>query len=64
MENNLVRMLTVKDVKEHLHLGINATYKIFNMKGFPKIQIGQKSLVPEDRYLKWIDENIKNKILL
>lgn len=60
MEN----MLTVKDVQNKLHLGKNNTYKLINQKGFPKIMIGKKILIPEIQFEKYIMNHLKTKIEL
>lgn len=60
MEN----LLTVKDVQEKLKLGKNNTYKLINQKGFPKIIIGKKILIPEEQFEKYIMSHIRTKINL
>ena len=40
--------LTVRDVSEKLHLGLNNTYRLFKLKGFPHIRVGNKYLVEEN----------------
>lgn len=57
-------MLTPKDVMEHLKLGKNKTYQLIQLKGFPKIQIGNTYRIPKEQYMKWIDKNLKQKIYL
>ena len=48
------KLLTVKDIQEKLHMGRNNTYKLINQKGFPKIVIGKKILIPEEEFEKYI----------
>jgi len=62
--NSLPKMLTVKDIAEHLHIGINKAYAMVRLKGFPKIQIGNKFFIPEDKYLEWLNCHIRNQIIL
>lgn len=57
-------MLTVKDIQEKLHLGKNNTYKLISQKGFPKIVIGKKILIPEIQFEKYIMNHLKTKIEL
>ena len=49
-------MLTPKDVSLLIGLGLNNTYKIFKLKGFPKFQIGKKFYVYESDLKKFFDE--------
>lgn len=60
MEN----LLTVKDVQDRLKLGKNNTYKLVNKKGFPKITIGKKILIPEEQFEKYIMNHLRSKIEL
>lgn len=60
MEN----LLTVKDVQEKLKLGKNNTYKLISQKGFPKITIGKKILIPEEQFEKYIMNHLRSKIEL
>lgn len=60
MEN----LLTVKEVQEILKLGKNNVYKLVNQKGFPKIKIGKKILIPEEQFNKYIMNHIRTKIEL
>ena len=56
------KLYTIKDIQRILHIGHNTAYKLVKLKGFPKIQIGNKILVPENELEKWINSNIGNKI--
>lgn len=58
------KLLTVKDIQEKLHMGRNNTYKLINQKGFPKIAIGKKILIPEEEFEKYIMNHIRTKIEL
>ena len=57
-------LLTVKDVQERLKLGKNNTYKLISQKGFPKITIGRKILIPEQEFEKYIMNHVRSKIEL
>jgi len=62
-ENEIV-LYTVKDIKRILGIGHNQVYDLVNTRGFPKIQIGRKYLVPKDKFEKWIYVNIGKSIKL
>lgn len=61
---DLPEMITVKEIQDHLHVSKNRAYELVKMKGFPKIQIGSRYLIPKEKYIKWLEENIKHKIIL
>ena len=56
------KLLTPKDVQGVLSLGKNTTYKLFNLKGFPKIRIGKKYFVYEDDLENYLKEHVKSNI--
>lgn len=58
------KILTVNDIMKHLGISRKNAYKLIQYKGFPKITIGHRYFIPEDAYLKWIDENLKHTIIL
>lgn len=47
-------ILNVKEVKEILGIGINQAYKLVASKGFPKIILGRRYLIPRDEFYQWI----------
>lgn len=60
----LPRMLTPQDVQRHLGINKNKTYALIKRKGFPRIMIGSRYLIPEDEYMKWIRKNLGNEIFI
>ena len=61
---DMTEILTVKDVQNHLRISQVRAYELIKTKGFPKITIGHRYYIPKDRYIQWINENVKNKIIL
>ena len=59
---NKINLYTIKDIQDIMGIGQNCAYKLVKIKGFPKIQIGKKILVPEDEFNNWIKNNIGNEI--
>jgi predicted DNA-binding transcriptional regulator AlpA len=57
-------ILSVKDIMNHLGISQNKAYDLVHYKGFPKIIIGHRYFIHKDKYIKWIDENVKGKIIL
>ncbi len=62
--NSLDKMLKVSDIQKHLRISRKKAYSLVSLKGFPKIQIGRNFYIPEEKYKKWIDENLKHTIIL
>ena len=48
--------LTAPEVGEVLGISRAAAYELVRSKGFPRINIGTRILVPRDKFLAWIDE--------
>lgn len=53
---------SIKELQNILGIGKNTAYKLTQIKGFPKIQIGNKIIIPKNQFNKWIENNIGNKI--
>ena len=47
------KLLTIKDVQEHLQLGRNRVYQLIKLNLFPKIKIGNTYRIPKREYLEW-----------
>jgi excisionase family DNA binding protein len=50
------RYLTPQMVSKILHIGMNKTYKLFKIKGFPAVRIANQWLVKEKDLEKFLDE--------
>ncbi len=48
--------LTAPEVGEVLGISRAAAYELVRSKGFPRMRIGTRILVPKDKFLAWIDE--------
>ena len=60
----LPEMISVKEIKEHLGISQERVYQLIKTKGFPKIIIGHRYYIPKEQYIKWINDNLRNKIIL
>jgi excisionase family DNA binding protein len=60
----LPEMISVSEIRKHLHISEERVYKLIKTKGFPLLQIGHRYYIQKDKYLKWLEENYKGKILL
>ena len=60
--SGLSGVLTVKDVQEHLHIGKNQAYNLFNWDNtFPSFKIGNKNVILEDKYIEWLNKKSNSK---
>ena len=60
MESN-IKMLSVREVQQILRLSKDTVYKLMNSKGFPRIRIGRKILIPELELEAWIKSHMETK---
>lgn len=50
-------MLSVPEVGEVLGISRAGAYELVRSAEFPHIKIGNRILVPRDKFIAWIDEN-------
>ena len=56
---NIPDYLTVKDLKEYLHLSQSAAYALTHRKDFPICRFGGTIRIPRDPFLAWVDANTR-----
>ena len=54
--NELPLMLNAETVKNVLGISISSAYELMHEKDFPSIKIGNKLIVPKDKFREWIDK--------
>ena len=54
---DLPLMLSVPEVSEVLGISRAGAYELVRSDGFPHIKIGNRVVVPRDKFIAWIDEN-------
>ena len=53
---------SVIDVQKILGIGRNTAYKLVSSKGFPSLYVGNRIIIPADRFQKWVDtKSTQNK---
>ena len=52
---DLPLMLSVPEVGEVLGISRAGAYELVRSKGFPKVKIGSRIVVPKDRFIQWIE---------
>ena len=56
---DLPLMLSVPEVGEVLGISRAAAYELVRSQGFPHMKIGTRILVPKNKFLAWIDEQVE-----
>ena len=57
--DELLMMISVSQVAKVLGISRTRSYELVNEKGFLKIKIGTRILVPKDKFKLWIQKEIK-----
>ncbi len=52
-------MLTAPEVGKVLGISRAAAYELVRSQGFPRLKIGTRILVPKDKFLIWLDEQME-----
>lgn len=55
--DNLPLMLSAPEVAEVLGISRAGAYDLVRSAGFPHMKLGNRILVPKDKFIKWIDNN-------
>lgn len=51
--------LTAPEVGEVLGISRAAAYELVRSRGFPSMRIGTRILVPKDKFIAWINEQVE-----
>ena len=54
--DDLPLMMSVQDIAEVRGISKSSAYVLVKEKGFPKIKIGARVVIPRDKFLEWIDK--------
>ena len=55
--DDLPLMLSAPEVAEALGISRAGAYDLVRSDGFPHMKLGNRILVPKDKFIKWIDDN-------
>ncbi|MBQ9838959.1 MAG: helix-turn-helix domain-containing protein [Oscillospiraceae bacterium] len=55
--DDLPLMLSVPEVAEVLGISRAGAYDLVRSAGFPHMKLGNRILVPKDKFIKWINDN-------
>ena len=57
--DDLPLTLTAAEVGEVLGISRAAAYELVRSKGFPSMRIGTRILVPKDKFVAWINQQVE-----
>lgn len=46
-------------VAKILGMSRSTVYELFREKGFPALHVGNRTVVPKDKFRQWVDANIQ-----
>ena len=55
--NDLPLMLSAPEVAEVLGISRAGAYDLVHLDGFPHLKLGNRILVPKDKFIQWIDDH-------
>ena len=53
---DLPLMLSVPEVGEVLGISRAGAYELVRSEGFPKVKIGNRIVVPKEKFIRWIED--------
>ena len=53
--DQLPAILRAEDIAAFLRISRGRAYELMHSKGFPKIQIGSRLMVPKEKFIAWMD---------
>ncbi len=57
-KEDLPAVSSAKDISKYLGISKANSYQLMDSKGFPILRIGKRKLVPKDKFLIWINNNL------
>ena len=54
-------MLNAEHVKDVLGISISSAYELMHEKDFPAIRIGNRLVVPKEKFISWIDRKSERR---
>jgi len=47
--------LNVEDVQRRLGIGRSSAYALVRSKGFPRVHVGSRIIIPENLFTRWVE---------
>ena len=55
--DELPLFLNAETVAKLLGISLSSGYELMHQKGFPVLRIGNRMVVPKEKFRKWVEEN-------
>ena len=56
--NELPLMLNAEDIQAVMNISRAGAYQLMHREDFPTIRFGKRMVVPRDKFLEWLEENV------
>ena len=56
---DLPLFLNAKLVSKVLGVSISSTYELMKEEDFPSVRIGNRLIVPRDKFIEWVNKQVK-----
>ena len=56
--DELPLVLNAETTAKLLGISISGMYELMHEKGFPVLKIGSRLVVPRDKFLAWVEQNV------
>lgn len=57
--DELPLFLNASNVSKVLGISSASTYELMHEKGFPVLRVGSRMVVPKEKFIKWVEENVE-----
>ncbi len=58
----LPMVLNVREVAAVLGIGLAHAYEVVRKEDFPSITLGERIVIPRDRFLQWMESEVDKKV--
>ena len=52
------KFLSVADMVNLLQISLSKGYELIHSKGFPALRLGRRVIIPYEKLMIWVDENL------
>ena len=56
--DELALFLNAKMVRDVLGVSETTAYELMHQKNFPALKIGSRLVVPKDKFIEWVEDNV------
>jgi excisionase family DNA binding protein len=61
--DDIPNIMAAKDISNYLRVNISKAYELFHREDFPSLKLGNRYIIPREKFLEWLDKEIdKDKL--